>query len=926
MRLTILLILFITRCAPTFAQIVNSSSNQIVSDSIFANEAIARLSKHFNARIYYDQSRLDTVKVLSVFEINELKSTLDDVFGAYDFSTYRYDSTRYFLLHNTVIIDELPLINSYYKIDYDSTRVEKGMLFSKEIYSEESPRDVENRINEVGQKSLMRVGNQALLAGHLYENEKKEPLVGALVYDKKSMTSTTTDSEGFYSLSLPVGKHDIVYQYSGLKTGHRKVVLYSNGKLDVSLEMDVVALHEVVIKADKNKNLDQVSMGLTRIEVEETKNVPLVLGEKDIIKIATTTPGIQTQGEGASGFNVRGGKSDQNLMMLNGTTIYNPNHFFGFFSAFNADAIESMDVYKSSIPAQYGGRLSSVFNIEGKKAASDSYHLTGGISPVTSRLSLEAPIIKDKLAVVLGGRTTYSDWVLKQIDDDRISQNKLSFYDVIAAIDYNHSARSKFKLTYYHSDDKFKLKSDSLFSFSDFTYKNDNLSLLWNQLVKPNFGFDVSLSKSAYDWEIAYDASVPNSFIQEFHIRELNSKVDAWFDPNDAHRLTFGMSSVLYEIQPGSKSPFLEGSTVKSIDVQDEKGLESAIYVSNEHKISHRLSLVYGGRLVLFNSFGPHVVYGYQPYEPKNDGTRSDTTYYNGNQISESYLSPELRLGARFKLTESSSVKMSYDRLSQFIQAISNAASISPTDTWRLSSQHILPQFSDQFSIGYYKTLTNSKLDISIESYCKRIQNLIDFKAGSSLSLNEYIETELLQGAGRSYGLEFSVTKEGRLNGWVNYTYARSLIQLNSEFEEEKINEGHYYPTNYDKPHTINLVANYKLTRRFSVSTNFNYTSGRPITYPESFYEINGLINLNYSDRNAFRIPHYMRVDLGINIEGNHKVKKLAHSFWTVSVYNLLGRRNPYSIYFNVKDGEVNGYQLSVFPTPIPTLTYNFKF
>ena len=692
------------------------------------------------------------------------------------------------------------------------------------------------------------------------------------------------------------------------------------------MEVDIIALQEVVIESERDANVMDVKVGVNKINIDETKTIPLALGERDIMKVATTMAGVQTVGEGASGYNVRGGKADQNLFLLNGAPVYNANHFFGFFSAFNADAIQDMEVYKGSIPAEFGGRLSSVFDIEEKSANKEKFTGSGGISPVTSRLTLEVPILKDQTSLLVGGRTTYSNWVLKQIDNANFSENEVSFYDIIAQFDHTIDEDNSLIASGYYSKDQFRLASDTLFSFSNFSYSNLNGSLRWKHRFNNNLEGVLSGVYSRYGYQILYDESPPNSFSQDFGINEVTLSADMNFYPTNNQKINFGASSKRYEVSPGDMNPLGVESNVASTAIDIERGLESALYVSDQIELTSNLT-VYGGlRYSMFNSLGPQDVYTYAEGLPKNGASRTDTISYNSGEVIKTYHGPEVRVFGRYAFADNSSIKLSYNRTRQYIHTLSNTTSLSPTDTWRLSSDHLKPQIADQISVGYYMNFLNNQLEASVETYYKKMQNLVDFKVGASFLLNPTVETEILQGDGKSYGIEFSLKKSGKLNGWLNYSYSRSLMQLDGNSIEETVNQGAFYPTNYDKPHIFNLVANYKFTHRISASTNLTYSSGRPVTYPVAVYQFQGAESIHYSDRNAFRIPDYFRIDIGINLEGNHKIKKLAHSFWTFSIYNVLGRDNPYSVFFDVEDGQVNGYQLVIFSEPIPTITYNFKF
>lgn len=895
----------------------------------YANTSIKTLLLEIESKsdfqFFFQDSWLDSLTISATFQNASLKEVLKTALENTSLS-YFIAKHKVILIDNAVIIDQPKLLNAFKEVN-SKNEVTKGLIFSREYQDQSSDEsDLENYVFEVGNRNEMQTSERSTLAGYVRNIETNEQVEGALVFVQNPFVGTTTDESGFYSLSLPSGKHKVYVQFAGMKTTFRNIILFSNGKLNVNMEVDVIALQEVTVESDRDINIRNVQMGVSKINVEEVKTVPIVLGENDIMKIATTKAGVQNVGEGASGFNVRGGKTDQNLILINEAPVYNSSHFFGFFSVFNSDAIANMELYKSGIPARYGGRLSSIFEITAKEANKESFKGEGGISPITSKLTLEIPLIKDKTSLLLGGRTTYSNWILNRAKSASFRENKVSFFDILTQLDHNIDENNDLRFTAYVSRDKFRLSSDTLFSFSDFGFTNANTSLKWSHKFTNNLDGSLSAIYAHYDYALNYDESIPNGFEQDFSINEATIKADLNYYPKETHKISLGISSKRYDVNPGEKRPLTSESVVLREKVEDERGLESALYFSSQYDLNEDLSFYAGLRYVMFNAMGPKTEFLYVPGSPKNGDTEIDSINYKKGQTIRTYHGPEWRLSGRYTLDPTSSVKLSLSRTRQYIHAMSNSASLSPTDTWRLSGEHLMPQTADQVSLGLYKNLFRSTLEVSLEGYYKRLQNLVDFKTGANFLLNKKIERVILQGPGKSYGLEVSLNKSGRLNGWLNYAYSRTFIKLNGNSSEETINGGGYFPTAYDKPHTVNLVANYKLTRRLSFSLNSTYNTGRPVTIPVAGFKFKGSENIHFSDRNSYRIPDYFRVDLGINLEGNHKIQKLSHSFWSLSIYNLTGRDNPFSVFFDVKDGEIIGSQLIVFGDPIPTLSYNFKF
>ncbi|WP_226163039.1 TonB-dependent receptor [Hymenobacter terricola] len=763
---------------------------------------------------------------------------------------------------------------------------------------------------------------RATLAGHIREQKSGEPVIGASIYSESPNIGATTDQFGYFSLTLPAGRYDLKIRGLGIKNTRRQVVLRGDGKLEIEVEEDIVTLKEVVIEAEKDKNVSGMQMGLEKLDIKTMRQVPTAFGETDILRVIMTLPGVKTVGEGSTGLNVRGGATDQNLILFNDATIYNPAHLFGFFSAFNPDILQGVELYKSAIPAKYGGRLSSVLDITTREGNKKKFGGAGGIGPLTSRLTLEGPLVKDKSSFIISGRASYSDWILKQLSDKNFSQSSAAFYDITAHISHEINEKNSIYATGYFSSDKFRLASDTTYH-----YTNQNASVKWRHNFTNQFYGVLTGTYSHYDYDVTSQQNEVTASQLKYAINQEGLKADFSYFPNSRHTVDFGVSSLLYNISPGSFTPLGTASLVKTDILPQEKALESALYVSDRFDITPRFSVSAGLRYSLFQALGPRSVYQYAPGESRSEATIIDTVKYGSNKVLATYHGPEYRLSARYSLNDRSSVKASYTRTRQYIHQLSNTASVSPTDVWKLSDANIRPQIGDQVSVGYYRNFKSNTIEASVETYYKKLYDFVDYKSGATLVLNHHIETDIINAEGRAYGVEFFVKKlTGKLNGWVGYTYSRSLVQVNAATTADMVNGGNYYPSNFDKPHDFTLVGNYRFSRRFSTSLNVAYSTGRPITLPLAKYYVGNSLRVFYSDRNEYRVPDYYRVDLALNIEGSHKVKKLAHSSWTVGVYNLTGRRNPYSIYFKSVNGQIKGYQLSIFGNPIPTVTYNFKF
>ncbi|QNF33066.1 carboxypeptidase-like regulatory domain-containing protein [Adhaeribacter swui] len=919
----ILTFILVSGCFFGYAQ--NIKSNLITGN--FKNlkfpDFVAAVETQTTYHFYYEPATVDSLLV--TIQVNEkpLATILPLIFKGTTLHFAIDAENRVYITSNITLDLNLPA--DYFKPEDLKTAVTKT---SPVNYSTEpqpgnsrSLNLAERKIYEIGRAGKSTTG-QATLAGHLRDVKSGEPVIGAAVYIQSPSIGVTTDQFGYYALTLPTGRHDILIRGSGIKNTKRQVLLQGDGQLEIEVEEDITPLKEVVIEAEKDKNVAGMQMGLEKLDIKTMRQVPTAFGETDILRVVLTLPGVKSVGEGNTGMNVRGGATDQNLILFNDATIYNPAHLFGFFSAFNPDILKTVELYKSAIPAKYGGRLSSVLEIATRDGNKKEFSGSGGIGLLTSRLTLEGPIIKDKTAFIIGGRSTYSDWLLQKLPNSTFKQSSAGFYDVNAHISHEINSKNSIYATGYMSRDKFRLAADTLYK-----YVNQNASLKWKHIFNNKLYGVLTGAYSHYNYNITSNINPVNASELTYSINQSNIQADFNYFHNAKHTFDFGFSSILYNISPGSLKPLGVESLITTDLLEREKGLESAVYVSDRIDLTPRFSVMLGLRYSLYHALGPKQVYQYLPNQPKSESTITDTVSYNAGDVLAKYHGPEYRLSAKYALTDNSSVKVSYNRMRQYIHMLSNTAAMSPTDIWKLSDAHIRPQIGDQVALGYYRNFKSNTIETSIETYYKKMHDFVDYKSGATLLLNHHIETDVINAEGKAYGVEVMVKKlTGKINGWVSYTYSRSLVKVNTGTTTDMINKGNYYPSNFDKPHDFTLIGNYRFSRRFSTSLNFTYNTGRPITLPLAKYYVGNSTRVYYSDRNAYRVPDYYRADFAMNIEGNHKVKKLAHSSWTLAIYNLTGRKNPYSIYFKSEGTKINGYQLSVFGRPIPTITYNFKF
>ena len=881
-------------------------------------EVIELIESNSNYRFYFVNQWLDSTRISGSFEKASIETVLDSIFTNSSINYYLSNDNKIILTQNNIIRPTLP--KNFFKSEtIEIPEEDVPVLLVEDI----NPNQVKKaEVVRIGKENLNSKKSSYVLSGVVRNVTTGRPIPNLVINVSNRNLNTVTDSRGFYSLSLPAGLNVIVTKALGIEDSTKRVILYNDGKLNFDLAEVSELLDELVIQADQDRNVKEALTGVSQIKIEEIKTIPLVLGERDILKVATTLPGIKTAGEGASGYNVRGGNTDQNLILLDDGIIYNPSHFFGIFSALNPFTTGDVKIYKGNIPAEYGSRLSSVFDIKTKVTNTEKFAGEASIGPVTSNLTLETPLKQGKSSLLVGGRGTYSNWILRSLDNEELKRSKASFYDVIAKFSSTIDEKNTINATAYYSDDEFSITSDSLYSYS-----NRLASLSWRHKINAKNNLKVLLANSEYKFNIEFDGNSDSNFDLGYKINETQLKLKMNYLLNDKHTFNYGLSSKLYLVNPGNRTPLDSQSIVEPLDIPREKALESAVFIADDFDVTKELSLSLGFRYSIFAFLGESTQRIYTEGLPRNEGTLQGTQTFGNNEIVETYGGPEFRVSARYLLGENLSIKAGYNSTYQYIHTLSNNTTVSPTDTWKLSDINIEPQRGQQVSLGLFKNIQDNKYELSLEGYYKKTKNILDYKVGANLLLNETIETEVLQGEGKAYGVEFLVKKnDGRLNGWLGYTYSRAFNKLDSEFAEERVNNGNFFPSNFDKPHDLNIVANYKLTKRFSLSSNFTYQTGRPVTYPVGNFILNGTERVFYSDRNKFRIPDYYRLDIGLNIEGNHKIKKFAHSFWNISVYNVLGRNNPYSVFFVTENNEIKAYKSSIFAIPVPTITYNFRF
>jgi len=889
-------------------------------DNKTIEEIIIQIESQTDYRFYFLKEWFGDERISGTYSNEPIENILNDLFRNTVLNFYLLDK-KIILTKNHAIHDKIPEGNQIVVDDFGEDERAKPVF----ITTEKAPIAEVNEepiIRRIGKEEAESKQTKFTISGLVKNVDTGNPLANVAISVRGKGIGTSTDTDGYYELLLSPGTYTLVTNSLNTRSRQKRIVVYNNGVVSFNLKEKFEALSEVLIEADANRNVKEVITGVTKIELEGIKNIPLVLGERDIMKVAITLPGISTTGEGSNGYNVRGGKTDQNLILLDEAAIYNPSHFFGIFSAINPFTTGNVAIYKGNIPAEYGGRLSSVFDITTKDANTRKFSGEASIGPVTSNLVLELPIVKDEAAIMVGGRSTYSGWILRSLDEESLKNSEASFFDAIVKYNHKLNDNNDIKASAYYSKDRFSITSDSLYGYS-----NRLMSLGWNHKFNEKNRASITITNSAYRFDIEYDGDFNDDFALDYGNNETELKLKFNYDLSERSKYTYGLASKLYNISPGTFKPLTSDSDIERLDLDKEKGLETSLFFSNNFVVNEKLAFDAGLRYSVYAFLGAATQNSYQDGQPRNESTFLESEVYGKNEVVETYGGLEGRFSARYFLQDDLSIKASYNNTYQYIHTLSTNTTVSPTDTWKLSDKNIKPQRAQQISLGIYRNFEDNMYEVSLEAYGKTYDNILDYKVGAQLLLNESLETEVLQGEGRSYGVELLIKKNrGIWNGWVGYTYSRSELKLDSEFAEERVNNGKYFPANYDKPHDFSAVLNYQLTKRFSFSGNLSYQTGRPITYPIGTYQFNGAEYTLYTDRNQFRIPDYYRLDVGFNYEGNHKIKKFAHSFWNLSIYNVLGRNNPYSVFFVTEDGQIKAYKSSIFSIPVPTLSFNFKF
>ena len=746
------------------------------------------------------------------------------------------------------------------------------------------------------------------ISGYIKDGKTGENLIGATItFSELKGKGTGTNAYGFYSITLPAGHYQMTAQFIGYSPQVQQINLNQSLKQNISLNEMINTLDEVVVSGQRrDENITKTTMGVQKLNTTEIRNIPVLFGENDVLKTIQLLPGIKPVGEGSSGFNVRGGSSDQNLILLDEATVFNASHLLGFFSVFNSDAIKDITVYKGNEPAEYGGRLSSVLDIKMNDGNDQKTAVSGGIGLISSRLSVESPIVKDKGSFMITARRTYADLFLKLSPDTTKNNTRLYFYDINAKASYKLNSNNRIYLSGYFGKDLISLKN----TFG-INWGNISGTIRWNHLFSDRLFSNTSLIFSNYDYKININNGSKINIISR--IQDYGLKEDMQFYIQSNSTVKFGFNSIYHKIIPGV---ITTDNNVDLKNLTNKFDWENSVYISHQYRFNEKFNVEYGARLTSFSALGPGSFYTYDA-----NGSITSVTDYHTGQFVKTYFNLEPRLSMDYLIDTSSSVKASLSRNVQNLHLLSNTTSGNPTDLWISSSNNVKPELADQFSVGYYRNFSDNKYEFSVETYYKNLQNQIDYKNGAELIFNENVESQILFGKGRAYGLElFLKKKQGRFNGWISYTLSRT------ERKFDAINNGNYFPAKQDRTHDLSVVGMFELNKSWTFSATWVYYTGNAVTYPTGKYAIENSTMFLYSDRNANRMPAYHRLDLGATWIS--RKRKNFESSWNFSVYNAYGRENAYIISF--RDSKSDPTKTEVVQTTlfkmIPSVTYNFKF
>ncbi len=781
--------------------------------------------------------------------------------------------------------------------------------------------ETDNNIQVIGKLEDIGKVKRPEVHGTVTDGKTGEAIIGATILVQNTTMGGASDVRGNYSVSLSPGVYNLVISSIGYEPKTYAIKLIGNGVLNVELFDQSIKLDEVIVSAQRaDKNVKSNQMSIIELDKKTIKQLPSLFGEKDVIKSLTMMPGVSSVGEFGAGINVRGGSSDQNLFLMEGTPIFNSSHVFGLISVVNPDDVNNVALFKGYIPQNYGERVSSVMDIQLKEGNFKKVHASGGIGLLDSRLMVESPIVEDKASIIISARSSYSDWLLRQMPDIDLRNSSAGFYDFSSTISIIANTKNKITIFGYASSDNFKYSNQLRYGYTNYLG-----SVAWDHKYNNNFNSKITLATSNY--------SINKDNIDNVGSKNQENRVNTGINYNSvkidfnnseitANTINFGTQLIYYSNNPGVLTP-IDSSTILPSKVNREQAVEAALFLGDKYDITENISIQGGLRFSAYSYLGANQINKYQPGVALSVNSIIDTLNYGSGKPIKSYLNIEPRIALKFLLTQTNSIKLSYNRNVQYLNLVSYTSIPSPDDVWKLSSPFIQPIKCDQVALGYFQNFDNNNYETSIECYYKKLSNLIDYKNGVSISMNNLLETGLTNANGTNYGVEILVKKnKGQIDGWISYTYSRSLKQTYSSFTEDQINGNKVYSSSYDRPNDLVIMGTYHYNKRIRLSFNYNYSTGRPVTLPEQIFSLDGQNYVQYSNRNKYRLPDYKRLDLSLSIDETLYHKRKWKGSWTVSVINVLSNQNIYSVIYNSSGLS----KLLIINQPLPTLTYNFIF
>lgn len=768
-----------------------------------------------------------------------------------------------------------------------------------------------------------KISDKLILSGRVLDATSGESVPGAVLRLDPINKNDVSALHGEYSLKMPTGIYTLSIKCLGYEEFVTRIKIFGDATHDFKITANEIELNEITVRETRtDKNVTSVMGSVEQMDIKKLERQAKFLGEMDVLRSIQSVTGVTSAGEGASGFNVRGGNTDENLILMDGNLVFNPVHALGFFSLFHPDMVQGVTLFKGGVPAKYGGRLSSVLDVKLREGNNEEFSAKGGVGIASSRLVLEGPIVKEKASFIFGARASYVDWILKQTRNVDLRKSQAFFYDLTAKADARLSETTKIGFTAFNTHDNFQFADQVKFE-----YATSSGSAYLRQLVGDKINITATVNAGQYDSDL-FDINGNDQSVFTNKIKYLRGGVRGFYQPKNSLQLEMGLEQTRYTVAPGKLRPLTDSSIVIADLLPNEHGNETSLFLHNQWTLSKRIELMAGVRYTFFNNIGPERVLLYEPDQPKTEETIQDSLQFADGEKTAKYSGLEPRLSVRLSTGEASSIKLGYNRSYQFLNQVSNTASATPIDIWQLSNYHVKPQHADNISIGYYQNFRENTVQSYLTLFYRKINQLIDYKDFAKLILNDHIETELLTGIGKAYGIEAYFNKAyGQHRFEVNYTFSRTLRQIEATETQVGVNKGDWYPSNYDKPHSLNLNYFFQIKTNQSLSINFTYSTGRPTTAPVSTYTTGNVLTIPiYSQRNQYRIPDYQRLDLAYSVGPWGKSSRWRNSL-TFSIYNLYFRKNAFSVFFQQRPFQsVKAYRVAVLGTMFPAVTYDFKF